>query len=51
MPTPAELARVEEALTKPDTKYLDPEERQRQEIRVLIQALRDSLKRELLTSP
>ena len=45
-----ELHRVEEALAEPDTKYLDPEERQREEIRALSQALRTSLKRELLIS-
>jgi hypothetical protein len=45
-----ELHRVEEALAEPDTKYLDPQERQLEEIRALSQALRTSLKRELLTS-
>jgi len=50
MLTPAELARVEEALTEPDTKHLDAEKRQREEIRILSHALRDSLKRELLAS-
>jgi hypothetical protein len=44
-----ELHRVEEALSEPDTKYLDPEERQREEIRALSQALRTTLRRELLT--
>jgi hypothetical protein len=50
MLTARQLQRVEEALAWPDTKYLDPEERQREEIRVLSRALRDSLKRELLLS-
>jgi site-specific recombinase XerD len=49
MLTPRQLQRVEEALTEPDTKYLDAEERQREEIHVLSRALRDSLKRELLS--
>ena len=50
MLTPEELQRVETVLSEPDTKYLDPEERQRQEIRALSQALRESLKRELLST-
>jgi hypothetical protein len=49
MLTPRQLQRVEEALAEPDTKYLDPEERQREEVRILSRALRDSLKRELLS--
>ena len=51
MLTPEELQRVEEALAGPDTKYLDPDERQREEIRILSRALRDSFKRELLSNP
>jgi hypothetical protein len=38
----------EQALAEPDTKYVDPEERQREEICVLSHASRDSLKHELL---
>jgi hypothetical protein len=49
MLTPGQLRRVEAALMEPDTKYSDPEERQRGEIRALSRALRDSLKRELLS--
>ena len=49
MLTPRQLQRVEEALAEPDTKHLDPEERQREEVRALSRALRDSLKRELLS--
>ncbi|MGO9644475.1 MAG: tyrosine-type recombinase/integrase [Candidatus Bathyarchaeia archaeon] len=48
MLSPRQLQRVEEALAEPETKYLDPEERQREEIRALSQALRQSLKNELL---
>ena len=48
MLTSAELARVEDALTLPDAKYLDPEEQQREEIRILSKALRNSLRHELL---
>jgi len=40
---------VEEALMESDTKYVNPEERQREEVRVQSNALRDSLKRELLS--
>lgn len=50
MLTPRQLQRVEEALAEPDTKYLDPEERQREEIRALSRALTNSFKRELLLS-
>jgi hypothetical protein len=49
MLTPRQLQRVEEAFTEPDTKYLDAEERQREEIRVLSRELKDSLRREFLS--
>jgi site-specific recombinase XerD len=49
MLTPRQLQRVEEALAEPDTKYLDPDERQREEVRILSRTLRDSLKREILS--
>jgi hypothetical protein len=51
MLTPEKLRRVEQVLAEPDTKYVDPEERQREEVRALSRALRDSLKRELLSGP
>ena len=39
-----------QALSEPDTKYLDPEEREREEIRLLGMALKDSIKKDLLAS-
>jgi integrase len=50
MLTPEELRRVEEALSEPEMKYLDPEERLREEIKALSKALRESLKRELVSN-
>ena len=48
MLTPRQLQRVEEALSEPETKFLDPEERQRMEIQALSQALKDLIKQEIL---
>ena len=47
MLTPTQLQRVEEALSEPETKFLDPEERQQIEIRTLSQALKDLIKQEI----
>ncbi len=47
MLTPEKLQRVEETLSEPETKFLDPEEHQRMEIRTLSQALKDLIKQEI----
>jgi len=39
---------VEEVLSEPETKFLDPEERQRMEIQALSRAFKELVKQELL---
>lgn len=48
--SPEDILKIEMALSEPDTKYVDPEERERAEIRALSNAFKEQIRREILDS-